>query len=987
MRKIVEALAERAKAGDPAAVRFVQERLASDPQRVMRANEAGFYEPVPETLELKSQYQREAGLPTARPKDIRQLDVDKSKRIADAFEEMRHAPNDPAVRRSYDALAREASDQYQKLLDAGVEFDYWRGRGEPYKNSREMAADVRDNRQLKVLATEGNFGQDAITPEELANNPMLAKTEFKDKDGKPLLVNDVFRAVHDYFGHGSTGTGFGAVGEEGAWAAHARMFSPEARKALTTETRGQNSWVNFGKQLRRPDGTLPQKGDPDWVPPGERAFADQKIGLLPEEFSEQEYYRLINDPGFQEMMKKVGFVGATGLLMAYPEAAEGSILGQLGKVDDVMNIIKRNSEKTFSNLEAQKIVKADPVVSHGMNPHASDKAVNYDNLIRYGWLSPENLNDPSQVKRAVTRYRNAWDNNPSFKRSEQQIHDQSHEITGDPIDKKIITPSEMEGRVVTPIMGDQSKAGQVLNTYRGIPMERPVNLHGGAEYPLLNEQGWESMKGAASGAQRQIDFMADRFGDDVFPMYSAMSPQATDFSVMPASTMVQFARNNPAISKKDKQLFDREFNNFLKKQNPKGGNKQWVGIDDPRALDQIYGENSFPKEGSGAFRKQLVNFMSKKNWKDKGFATFDDEMKRTMNIPELEAVDTGDMGFSIWQGKPGAELLDNPQTDSYSHVIQGKGLGGFEESIPPEFVIPDEMERLSGMTNVAGKPFTKSQQVGAFRARQDVGQRMTPKAVDLSETYLENIKALKESSDLPETTIRATAKELTDAKVNKRVPDWNKISQAGFGGASLTAMSGLHAMPVDLPEAGPEEMSLYDQTMDFWLRGNPALEAGVIGAGKGFTDIGRLAKKAYAWAAGDEEELARLDAEKEREQRYFDEGVYQDHPIAATVGEVGAEFMATLPAGISSAAAAAKAVAPVAKYAPRVDDYARAVAGGAGQGALWGATDDAALEGALLEGGAAAAGEYLVPKYIGRPAKAAWENRDKFLPGIRGLGF
>lgn len=53
-------------------------------------------------------------------------------------------------------------------------------------------------------------------------------------------VNDMFRAVHDVFGHCGTGRGVDRHGEEAAYRKHALMFTPLARKALATETRGQN---------------------------------------------------------------------------------------------------------------------------------------------------------------------------------------------------------------------------------------------------------------------------------------------------------------------------------------------------------------------------------------------------------------------------------------------------------------------------------------------------------------------------------------------------------------------------------------------------------------------------------------------------------------------------------------------------------------------------------------------------------------------------
>ena len=67
---------------------------------------------------------------------------------------------------------------------------------------------------------------------------------------------------------------FGPRGEEAAWRNHMLMTnSPWARWALTSETRGQNSWANF----REGAEGLSLK---------ERGFSDQKVDLLPLEFVE-----------------------------------------------------------------------------------------------------------------------------------------------------------------------------------------------------------------------------------------------------------------------------------------------------------------------------------------------------------------------------------------------------------------------------------------------------------------------------------------------------------------------------------------------------------------------------------------------------------------------------------------------------------------------------------------------------------------------------
>lgn len=222
------------------------------------------------------------------------VDVSRAKRIADAYQMMPHNPEHPMVRAAYDALKRETLAQYQHLLDHGYQFTPYEGEGEPYPDSAAMMHDLRHNRHMHFFTTvpvgstqEAHFGSDDNGMAQ--DHPLLEPTGYYSVQGHPLLYNDVFRAVHDAFGHATEGHQFGAKGEENAWRKHAGMYSPLARAALTSETRGQNSWVNFGPHIRRADGTIPEKGDPDWIHPAERPFAEQKAGLLAPEFWHPDY--------------------------------------------------------------------------------------------------------------------------------------------------------------------------------------------------------------------------------------------------------------------------------------------------------------------------------------------------------------------------------------------------------------------------------------------------------------------------------------------------------------------------------------------------------------------------------------------------------------------------------------------------------------------------------------------------------------------------
>lgn len=167
-----------------------------------------------------------------------------AKRIADWYDTVESNPNDPAVQSAYRAFADETRQQYDFLRSKGIQFEFVDT--DPYKTSAEMMQDVAENNRLKVLKTESGM------------HPLLTEEE-----------NDMFRAVHDFFGHAKEGHQFGQLGEENAYRVHSAMYSPEARRVMATETRGQNSWVNNQPANKVKPGSV---------------YAEQKVALMPEEF-------------------------------------------------------------------------------------------------------------------------------------------------------------------------------------------------------------------------------------------------------------------------------------------------------------------------------------------------------------------------------------------------------------------------------------------------------------------------------------------------------------------------------------------------------------------------------------------------------------------------------------------------------------------------------------------------------------------------------
>jgi hypothetical protein len=242
----------------------------------------GINGPDPQIVGVAEQYAADNGIDLKRQSEYVEVDEDRAKRLADAYEQMADDSNDPKVKEAYEDLINQTKAQYQALADAGYKFwfmDFSIPGNEEYSLTPYNALrDLRQNKQMGVFATIDGYGEEGITQEQIEANPMLADTGLMwpkggiDGEMMPVLVNDLFRAVHDAFGHGLEGAGFRAKGEENAWQAHVRLFTGPAIGAITSETRGQNSWVNFGPNAefnRTASGS-------------DTKYAPQKIGLMPE---------------------------------------------------------------------------------------------------------------------------------------------------------------------------------------------------------------------------------------------------------------------------------------------------------------------------------------------------------------------------------------------------------------------------------------------------------------------------------------------------------------------------------------------------------------------------------------------------------------------------------------------------------------------------------------------------------------------------------
>jgi len=228
--------------------------------------------PIGEIDEAAEAYMKKHGIPgTHRIDEYPEFDEDFAKRIANEYDGAKHAPNDPAVRRSYDALLEETMEQYRALEDTGLDVRFLKdGMGDPYAKSPAMGyADMVENNRLWVFPTEQGYGSsDAL---DVSSNPLLKKVG-RVGDKADAVANDAFRVVHDAYGHFGPGNPFfRRQGEDRAWQHHGRMFTDDALPAMSAETRGQNSWVNSGPHAAQNRG----------LSGGDTIYADQKATIMP----------------------------------------------------------------------------------------------------------------------------------------------------------------------------------------------------------------------------------------------------------------------------------------------------------------------------------------------------------------------------------------------------------------------------------------------------------------------------------------------------------------------------------------------------------------------------------------------------------------------------------------------------------------------------------------------------------------------------------
>jgi hypothetical protein len=269
----------------------------------------------------------------------------------------------------------------------------------------------------------------------------------------------------------------------------------------------------------------------------------------------------------------------------------------------------------------------------------------------------------------------------------------THVPTGGLQARRILTPEDLHGSILTPAVGDRTAAAAELTHINGRPLSAPVSLEGGPDFmrgpsQSADNAAWASDKGVITRLAKHTRALAeDNPGRDVNFVYSSMGGRSGDYSHMMSDALVNQLEGSP-ISRKAVAAFDAS----MKSQNP-----NWPGL---RNLDKLRSALA----NSGPLRKQFVEEVGLKAHQDQGFPEIG-STRFAITAPELIGTPTGSSGYAISRLDPEGRVISAPRVPhtTYNTQLGGTYLGGLAQPIPREVMFPDffAARRAAGLPKLA----------------------------------------------------------------------------------------------------------------------------------------------------------------------------------------------------------------------------------------------------------------------------------------------
>jgi hypothetical protein len=292
--------------------------------------------------------------------------------------------------------------------------------------------------------------------------------------------------------------------------------------------------------------------------------------------------------------------------------------------------------------------------------------------------------------------------------------------TGDLAPYKTISPEQLEGKILTPLIGDRTIAGRALTGINGKSFENEVPLQGGYNFMRGPHEGVWASKSNVIGtiAKRVAKLGAD--GQDVAGVYSSMAARSSDFATMTTHALMEQMKSAKVLVK-DKKAFDADMRAAFAKDDIK---VPWPGI------DKVTPE-WIKKAGTG--RTILAQMMATGKHQGKGFPDVG-STRFALTEPGLLSTQSGMTGHGV--SLLGSKPIKNPRGphDTYDTQLGGTYLGGLPP-VPREVMFPDWVkEWRPQMKDSAQEDYTFG--------RKMVSQKADAKWLENIMTYLKSREGL-----------------------------------------------------------------------------------------------------------------------------------------------------------------------------------------------------------------------------------------------------
>lgn len=350
-------------------------------------------------------------------------------------------------------------------------------------------------------------------------------------------------------------------------------------------------------------------------------------------------------------------------------------------------------------------------------------------LIQLGLLAAEQADNATQVKRATTSYENAKKKSKVFAEREKlaQKNDFETVTKSESFPKNIITPEDLQGEILIPLMGDPSDIG-LLSRVGGIPVNSQIE--GGSKFPFKwKDLSWASEPKSAGSYVDKVRHIAEKQGQAPVSVNTLMTNESMYSPRFVIDSVLQQIENSPNILKKDILNFDKT----IRKKFPK---VEWPGL--------LNGGKEMLLSLPMRQRAAILKVMSQAQFRDKGFPLIDETIRGARDRRFDNSI-LGDSGAAIVRVDPNQDLVSLPD---YIHKNYGSGMKKvsgseaqqLERLIPFRTFFKDLFAEKAVLKDKNGRPLTVPNAIGAGNLSKDGFQKADQQWVDANMQYLERMK-------------------------------------------------------------------------------------------------------------------------------------------------------------------------------------------------------------------------------------------------------